>query len=293
MFQLIEQTVDETVLQLDQAGFLLSVDRCLSALGEYKAKWQILMLYEHYFPMEFYSSTASVTSHGYTDLHDDVHESELANEREREFFHLVNEHFFPLVYTVLEESWDDYIYRPHSIPVEALGLDWWNLDLDDLHWGVKIALFLLGEELFVGNDRSFVRVVEKYLEDFPGITMPRHGETNRALFANLCSKAKGHYATVPLLLDYLCQRTGNDLLDNTPEGDTNNVEWSFEWIDYLRETFLEAKEKDKQIWELVNWLDEQPKRWKKIFQCWNSATKITLETEEYADIVETQADEDD
>lgn len=64
MFQLIERTVDESVLQLDQAGFLLSVDRCLQALGEYKTKWQILMLYEHYFPVEFYSSKASATSHG-------------------------------------------------------------------------------------------------------------------------------------------------------------------------------------------------------------------------------------
>jgi hypothetical protein len=292
MFQLIEQTVDETVSQLDQAGFLLSVDRCLSALGEYKAKWQILMLYEHYFPMEFYSSTASATSHGYTDLHDDdVNESELAKEREREFFQLVNEHFFPLTYTVLDESWDDYIYRPHSIPVEAMGLDWWNMDLDDLHWGVKIGLFLLNDQMFVGNDDSIVREVEQYFESFPDIPMPHHGETNRALFSRLCIKAKGHYATVPLLLEYLSQSTGNDLLDNTQEGDTNNVEWSIEWIDYLRETFLEAKEKDRQIWGLVNWLDESPIRWKKIFQCWNRATKITLETEDNADIVE--ANEDD
>jgi hypothetical protein len=269
------------------------VVRCLNALGEYKTKWEILMLYEHYFPIEFYSSMASATSHGYTDLADDVNEPELAKEREREFFQLVNEHFFPLVYTVLDESWDDYIYRPHSIPVEAMGLDWWNMDLDDLHWGVKIGLFLLNDQMFVVNDDSIVREVEHYFESFPDIPMPRHGETNRSLFANLCSKAKGHYATVPLLLDYLSQGTGNDLLDNTPEGDTNNVEWSIEWIDYLRETFLEAKEKDRQIWELVNWLDESPIRWKKIFQYWNRATKISLETQNDADSVEAQADEDD
>jgi hypothetical protein len=291
MFQLIERTVEESITKLSQAGFLLSVDRCLSALGEYKTKWEILMLYEHYFPIEFYSSMASATSHGYTDLADDVNEPELAKEREREFFQLVNEHFFPLTYTVLEESWDDYIYRPHSIPVEAMGLEWWNLDLDDLHWPCKIGLFLLDEELFVGNDSSVIEEIEAYFKDFPDIPMHHHGETNRALFTKLCSKAKGHYATVPLLLDYLSQSTGNDLLDNTQEGDTNNVEWSIEWIDYLRETFLEAKEKDRQIWELVNWLDENPKRWKKIFQCWNRATKITLETQDDSDSVE--ADEDD
>jgi hypothetical protein len=291
MFQLIERTVDETATQLSQAGFLLSVDRCLSALGEYKSKWQILMLYEHYFPVEFYSSTASATSHGYKDIHDDVNESEIANEREREFFQLVNEHFFPLTYNFLDKSWDDYIFRPHSIPVEAMGIDWWNMDLDDLHWACKIALFLLDEVLFVGNDRSVVHDIEEYFEDCPGITMPRHGETNRELFAKLCMKANGHYATVPLLLDYLSHSTGNNILDNTQEGDTSNVAWSIEWIDYLRETFLDAKEKDRQIWELIHWLDESPIRWKKIFQFWNRATKITLETQEHADSVETDADD--
>jgi hypothetical protein len=291
MFQLIEKTVEETVLQLDQAGFLLSVDRCLQALGEYKTKWQILMLYEHYFPVEFYSSTASTTSHGYTDLHDDVHESEIANEREREFFQLVNEHFFPLAYNVLEESWDDYIWRPHSIPVEAMGLDWWNKDLDDLPWACKIGLFLLNDQMFMGNDGSVIEEIELYFENFPDIPMPLEGETNRERFAKLCTKAKGHHATVPLLLDYLSHSTGNNLLDSTPEDDTNNVEWSIEWIDHLKETFLDAKEKDRQIWELIHWLDEQPKRWKKIFQFWNRATKITSETEENADSIET--DEDD
>lgn len=172
-----------------------------------------------------------------------------------------------------------------------MGLDWWNMDLDDLHWACKITLFLLDEKLFIGNDGSVVHEIEEYFEDCPAIEMPRHGKTNRQLFAKLCSKAKGHYATVPLLLDYLSHSTGNDLLDNTPEGDTSNVEWSIEWIDYLKETFLEAKEKNRQIWDLIEWLDEQPKRWKKIFKFWNRATKITSETEENADIVETNEDD--
>lgn len=283
MFQLIERTVDQTISLLHQSGYLLSVNQSLTALGEHKTKCQLLMLYEHYFPLEFFSSVASLTSHGYTDLPDEVDESLIANEREREFFKLINEHFFPLTYDVLDDEWDEHIWRPHSIPVAAMGLDWWNTYPDDLPWACRVALILLNDQIFIGSEESAIEEVQDYFEKFPNIPMPHQGKTNWELFAQLCTKAKGYYVTVPMLLDYLSHSTGNALLDNTPENDTSNIEWCFEWIDHLREAYLDAKEKDRQIWELIHWLDEKPQRWKKIFQCWNRATKPILEAQNDGD----------
>ncbi len=209
---------------------------------------QLLSLYRIYFPEEYARSKKRPFP---TD-------EEAYSPMETEFVELVDERLFPLhTEFMLYGSGPDE--RSIVIPVRSLGMDWWNVDYDDLSPGWRLILFLVGE--MHGDDLTLHQP-----ELRPGGDSPLRGlvwqNVEWDIFEERWKKAAQtlhpSVASVPLAVKMAYHDTENAFLDTTDEMPLEDCYWNREDMDFLITHYRQADTMIDQINELLEWLGADP-----------------------------------
>ena len=223
-------------------------------LGVWAEATRILQLYRKYFPQQFAHSTASTS----IPIH---HDERGYSERELEFFHLVDEHLFPLPEMMFD------VERLSSIPIYPQGVDWED-EREDMRLCLRVAMAL------VSDDDGMLW--ESWL---PPHLRPERGERDWDCFAEMCRHAKGLARRFQLLLDLAALSTGNLWLDSNWEFCCDDYPWEEMAVEYLNKEWRKAQRIFAQLNPLLDHMDKHPRYWlRRLVRLWNSALKSNQPT---------------
>ena len=233
------------IRKLRGLGFTSARD-AVAQLGVWADATRLLQLYRRYFPDEFTRSTASVTipriggEPGYS-------------EREREFFHLVDEHLFPLC--------DYETERLPSIPVYPKGIDW-----DDPPETYCLAIRAV-MALFVDHDFPWTNWL-------PPTLHIETGELDWDKFKQVCQYGKGAVRQFPLLVELVAHDTGNLWLDYSFDYDWESFECEEAALNYLTREWQRARDLIAQINRALERMDAHPHHYlTRLVRLWNRAVR--------------------
>ncbi len=213
----------------------------------------LLALYQHYFPDEWASSTASYV--------DSLPSNSWRSDRKIEFLTLVNERLFPL------DDYEGYIdgdgYDNFDIPVCPQNTDWSDLNIEELSFAEQFLLSLLG----YGYDNA-----EDWLEVFGFIpsTLLNSDFINWEKLAKMVSLQAEPLSFLCDVLSQIDHSTGIIWLDISYQ-ELDTMPWSRESIDLLAEQWLIAKEYIAKMQQFEDWLQKNVSNRKKVVNLWNKA----------------------
>ncbi|HEX2913748.1 MAG TPA: hypothetical protein VH186_23285 [Chloroflexia bacterium] len=260
----------------------LRLPEALAYLSRLQSSASLLALYRHFFPVEFARSHAATTPE----------KGCIYSPREIEFFELVDERFFPLpLEYYLDLSAESGDERSERIEVLCLGLDWWELDLADLHPGWQLLLVLMGElelaALFPESPPAYWAAREELpwpresLEEI--LREDNTGENARQIYSQghlaaleklVAREGEGESAVLsalPLALRILMHDTGNLWLDPTPETAVDDAYWCEEDVEYLAAAYAEARRMMEEADRLLDWLTESTEHLSKGVELWKKS----------------------
>lgn len=189
------------------------------------------------------------------------------------FFHLVNEHYFPLPM----DWWPDDPFGERRmaeyIPIESLGLDLYEEDLyENLYLGWQLLLYLLGEV-----DAEWLRecTTEEVSEALFEIPIDG-GKVNERVLKLRCEAQGGPIAFLALALQMLRNDTASVWLNVTGEEPCLEYSWTKEEMEQLKEEYLLAKEIDEKATAFTAWLESDPcSHFAAVVRLWNSCVRDT------------------
>ncbi len=231
----------------------LTATKGINYLTSLNQKIVLLALYQHYFPNEWASSTASYSP--------PLPSNSWRSDREIEFLTLVNERLFPI------DDCDGYIdgdgYDNFDIPLCPQNKDWSDLSIEELSFAEQFILSLLG----YGYDTA-----EEWLEVF-GFIPSNLLNSNFISWEKLSENASLQAEPLSFLYDVLSQidhSTGIIWLDIGFQ-ELETISWSRESIDLLTEQWQIAKEYIARMQQFEDWLQKDVSNRKKVVQLWNQA----------------------
>lgn len=209
-----------------------SIERVISEQRKYQ-------LFQKYFPEEWERSRTSLFKAGCY-----INYSERANE----FFELVNEHLFPILGGWYEEPEADF----DNFNIYSLNVDFCCDEIEyeylQVSYVAALLLFSQGDEIWEYFENNY-RLKEK---DFP--------EINRYSFDKIWNLEKtgrlGLYLNIFEVVDH---STGNSWLDNTNCQYYENYSWDEQTVQYLSQSYLEAREMLQKTELLDELIEANPK----------------------------------
>lgn len=218
---------------------------------------QFLALYRTYFPEKYVASTQRafpIDDEAYSPL-------------EAEFLDLVNEHLFPihLEFMLYAAAPDE---RSMMIPVRSLGVDWYNLEADDLPAGWHLLLYLAGE--IKGEEFFALQPDLQQRADSPlrGMPWPQVSwEDFEAYWKKAAKELHPSVAYLPNALDLVFGETGNILLDSNDEMPIEDCMWTKEHMDLLIAESRDADRIVNNINEFTEWIGSDPDHLAIILSC--------------------------
>lgn len=209
---------------------------------------QFLAMYRAYFPDKYASSTQRafpVDEEAYSPL-------------EAEFLDLVNEYLFPIhlefmLYASAREE------RSLTIPVRSMGMDWWNMETDDLSAGWHLLLYLAGE---IKGDAFFTLQPHFHQEaDSPlsGIPWPQISwSTFETYWKEAAKELHSSVAYLPRAIELVYGETENVLLDSNDETPIEDCLWTRQDMEFLINEYRAAEQIINNVNELTEWIGSDP-----------------------------------
>ncbi len=233
----------------------LTISGVLDYLSGLRFRFNILHLYQHFFPEQYACSEASPHPPPHGSSH---------SPREIEFFELVLSHLFP----ILDPGVLDDEVRFDGIPIEVCGITY--DDADQLDVCCRIVGAAVGA---LGLDW------EDVIGEWPvGLPEPLARRPDQALdlekFETLCRKRGGLWTHVPVTTRIVCNETGNDFLDVTYETSFEWPPWTRENVEYLRQEWARADRMLSRAQEVMEWIKEKPRRMATVITLMNKATLV-------------------
>ena len=245
---MLNLNLEQSLQYLQSYQLPLSPLSAINYLLNISHQYQLLGLYQHFFPVEYQHSQASQEREK-VDL-----ESELPSEREREFMRLVNSKLFPLdLYWVNECEEDSFVLL--QIPLDVCGINGEGAFIDDFGLGQQLLILLAHPELVETTDSADAAVIHEW-----ALEQILFGEIDFRKFKRLCA-AKGEPLTgAPLAIEMLEQNTNNIFLDcYDPEYiGLCDRKWSIANVNFWTEHWKEADAMLAQINKLLTWLEANP-----------------------------------
>jgi hypothetical protein len=250
---------------LKQYQLPISPGQALVYLRQLKESATLLLLYRYFFPAEFGSSQASTTPPP----------GQLYSPKELEFFKLVDQKLFPLpldYYTEAEASAGDE--RSLQLDVMCLGLDWWDSEPQELHYGWHLLLVLCGScEASILAAHNIDPELTELVESIQSARTGSGSYTNQQLhwLEEQCQVKGEPLASLPLALQLIVHDTGNLWLDPLPENPVGDAYWCIEDVELLTEAYREASQILERVEKLLDWLEVDLNHFKEVVQLWNQS----------------------
>jgi hypothetical protein len=249
---MLNLNLEQSLQYLQSYQLPLSPKSAINYLLNISHQYQLLGLYQHFFPVEYQHSQGS-PDRIKQELEQDL-ESELPSEQEREFMRLVNSKLFPLDLYWVDEC-EENSFALFQIPLEVCGINWEDALLDDFGLGRQLLILLIHPELGETTASADAAVLHKWaLEQIP------KDEIDFRKFKRLCALRGEPLTGAPLAIEMLEQNTNNIFLDCYDpeyicEGDR---EWSIANVTFWTEHWKEADAMLAQINKLLTWLEANP-----------------------------------
>lgn len=231
--------------------------------------YQLLHLYQVFFPKQFAASRASTLpiGQGYS-------------QRERELLDLLYEHCFPLPEWAMEWAYEQ---RLEYIPIEDRGISWQCEDsIEGLvdEWKILIPLSSEGYYWLTSIDRD---LAEWYELEF-GIsiqTIQASEQVPQDLLRKRCLQAGTPFKFLPLVLRVLDKNTGNVWLDEQcsycyGSDYSSKYPWTEASIRFLTKEWQRALKTIECCNEFTNWLGQDLQaHFNLVLELWNQPYPVT------------------
>ena len=232
---------------------LVSPDQAVDRLGLLHEAAGLLKIYRRFFPDEFAARNLKPIF-GTDDLHEALAEClRLVSER---LFEIPDGYFDGMACEDLPLD---------SIPIEPMFGEWWDADFEDLTPLWHVLLILLGEVEPDDPEDETMRAALDARQRWQdrGIDCDR--------LARLCRRQGGPLRWLHLALFTICLGTGNPWLDASYECPITGVEWTARNVNYLRKSWLEARQACDRILDLNKWVGEDQVNIHRLLDLWSRA----------------------
>ena len=280
---LVPSTPAEAIYSLRQCQFIINPSNALSYLETQLNTYQLLALYQHFFPSEWAVSQTSLylpinESNPKTTSPENHH-----SPRELEFITLVYTHLFPMSFWAVESAHEE---RLQSIPITSMGVDWQIEEgIENLRMGWKLLIPFSKEGRYWLDDVEpeggewFNSEFETHQVSYEDIHHPDRIDHKR--LRRLCCELTTPLQFLALALKLLDHETENLWLDEHPDEMNyglyaSSLPWSKSSINLLHRKWRQASRILDAAYLLIEWLETDMKTHAQLLlQLWTRAMKRT------------------
>lgn len=255
--------------------------RCLlpqgidEARNRLSARLETATLYgfcDEYFPRVFRATFPKTWAKDQNKLLPDPQHGRMWSDGELKALEMISNQCIPIAYEYLEESAmgegeEGEQIRLPTIPLHEFGLDLWDTHGQEHERGWKLLAQLDGGNVSSRDDD----LPDDLLALMQVKTVPR-GVWSWDLLTQTCALFPEPLSHLPLAIGMLNLSTGNVFLDTNYEIPYENSTWTWEDLTWLAEQWKEAQATMKRAERLAAWLEQHPKRVRKVVDVWNLAT---------------------
>lgn len=216
---LVPSTTAEAIYSLRQCQFTINPSKALNYLEAQLNTYQLLTLYQHFFPSEWTTSQTSLYLPVDTVNPKTVSLENRHSPRELEFITLVYTHLFPMSFWAVETAQEE---RLQAIPVTSMGIDWQIEEgVENLRMGWQFLIPFSKEGRYWLDDVEpegrewFDSEFETHQVSYKDIHHPDRIDNKR--LRRLCCELTTPLQFLPLALKLLDHETGNIWLDESPD----------------------------------------------------------------------------
>jgi hypothetical protein len=270
----------EALYSLRQYQFTINPVKSLDYLETQLNRYQLLTLYQHFFPSEWATSQTSL----YFPIEGNSKTVSLDNHhspRELEFITLVYTHLFPMSFWAVESAHEE---RLQAIPITSMGVDWQIEEgIENLRMGWKLLLPFSKEGRYWLEDVEpegsewFDSEFETHQVSYKDIQHPDRIDNKQ--LRRLCCEITTPLQFLPLALKLLDHETGNIWLDASPNEMNyglyaSSLPWSKSSVNFLHRKWKQASRILDAAYLLIEWLEPDMKAHAKLLlQLWTRALK--------------------
>lgn len=277
---LVPSTTAEAIYSLRQCPFIINAAQALDSLEVQLNTYQLLALYQHFFPSEWIASQASL--YGSVDTNNPKAVSENCHSpRELEFITLVHTHLFPMSFWAVESAREE---RLQAIPIASMGVDWQmeeGLETLRAGWQLLIPFSQVGrdwlEDVEPEGREWFDNEFLVHEISYQDIHHPDRIDHKR--LRRLCCELTTPLQFLPLALKLLDHETKNLWLDESSDEMNDglyasSVPWSKASINLLHRKWKQADRILDAAYLLIEWLETDTKAHAHLLlQLWTRALK--------------------
>lgn len=281
---LVPSTIAEAIYSLRQCQLTITPLKALDYLEVQLNTYQLLALYQHFFPSEWATSQTSL----YLPVNNEGNSKTVSSEnchspRELEFITLVYTHLFPMSFWAVESAHEE---RLQAIPITSMGVDWQIEEgIENLRMGWKLLLPFSQEGRYWLDDVEpegsewFDSEFETHHVSYKDIHHPDRIDNKR--LRRLCCELTTPLQFLPLALKLLEHETENLWLDESPDEMNyglyaSSLPWSKSSINLLHRKWNQASRILDAAYLLIEWLETDMKTHAQLLlQLWTHALKRT------------------
>ena len=263
------QNLQSLQASLEKYRLPLKLSEAMSYVAQVLNKVKLLILYQHFFPLEWANSTKPLVADG---------ETGSCSARELEFLALIDLKLFPIyIDWFIELAMDNE--RLEGIPVIYRDLDYWQTDVSELRLAWRLLLIFNGVEedcsSLQGEAPALIKLATSHIQD--------NRRADAKAFVRFCNQPQYSSNPVltylPLAMQVIDHETGCVLLDANSEMQGIEAYWEIEDIEWLTTQNQEADRILAKVEKLLDWLEVAPiQNFKEVIQLWQAALTIVVET---------------
>jgi len=278
---LVSSNTAEAIYSLRQYQFIVNSSKALDYLETQLNTYQLLALYQHFFPSEWSTSQTSLYLPVNEGNSKTVSPENHHSPRELEFITLVYTHLFPMSFWAVESAHEE---RLQAIPITSMGVDWQMEEgIENLRMGWKLLLPFSKEGRYWLDDVEpeggewFNGEFETHQVSYKDIYHPDRIDYKR--LRRLCCELTTPLQFLALALKLLDHETENLWLDEHPDEMNyglyaSSLPWSKSSINLLRRKWKQASRILEAVYLLIEWLETDIKTHAQLLlQLWTHALK--------------------
>ncbi|PSB23345.1 hypothetical protein C7B61_00865 [filamentous cyanobacterium CCP1] len=277
----VPSTTAEAIYSLRQYQFIINPSKAFDYLEAQLNTYQLLVLYQHFFPSEWTASQTSLYLPVNEDNSKTVFSENHHSSRELEFITLVYTHLFPMSFWAVESAHEE---RLQAIPITSMGVDWQMEEgIENLRMGWKLLIPFSKEGRYWLDDVEpegsewFDSEFETHQVSYKDIHHPDRIDNKR--LRRLCCELTTPLQFLPLALKLLGHETENLWLDESPDEMNyglyaSSLPWSKASINLLHRKWKQASRILDAAYLLIEWLETDMKTHTQLLlQLWTRALK--------------------
>lgn len=259
---LVPSNTAEAIYSLRQYQFIVNSSKALDYLEAQLNLYQLLALYQHFFPLEWATSQTSLYIPIDASNTKAVSLENHHSPRELEFIALVYTHLFPMSFWAVESAHEE---RLQAIPLTSMGVDWQIEEgIENLRIGWKLLVPFSKEGRYWLDDVElegsewFDSEFEAHQVYYKDIHDPDKIDNKR--LRRLCCELATPLQFLPLALQLLDHETKNIWLDESPDEMNyglyaSSLPWSKSSINLLHRKWKQASRILDAAYCLIEWLE--------------------------------------